>query len=98
MNASLVVGKVCVWNTRPEKEHRNHIDWKIKKKNYLILPATHFAVHDSRCAEMCQQVVHHVIILLIHLHHTVICGNKWLQSVLHQLEVAFSLSLAKPLQ
>lgn len=84
------------WNTRPEKEHRNHIDWKIK--NYCILPATHFAVHDSRCAEMCQQVIHHVIILLVHLHHTMICWNKWPQSVLHQLEVAFSLPLAELLQ
>lgn len=83
------------WNTRTGKVHRNHIDWKI---NYFILPATHFAVHDSGCAEMCQQVIHHVIILLIHLHHTMICWNKWPQSVLHQLEVAFSLSLAKLLQ
>lgn len=35
VNASLVVRKVCVWNTRPEKEHRNRIDWKIKKKTIL---------------------------------------------------------------
>lgn len=62
------------------------------------LPTAHLAIHDGRCVEMCQQVIHHVVILLVPLHHTVIGWNKGPQSVLHQPEVALLLSLTKPLQ
>lgn len=67
-------------------------------KQHLILPATHFAVHDSRCAEVSQQVIHHVIILPLQRHHAMVRWNKRPQSIPHQLEVAFSLPLTKPFQ
>lgn len=62
------------------------------------LPTAHLAVHDGRCVEMGQQVIHHVVILLVPLQHTVVGWNKGPQSVLHQPEVALLLSLTKPLQ
>lgn len=65
---------------------------------HLYLPAAHLAVHDSRCIEMGQQVIHHVVILLVQLHHSVVDWNKRPQSILHQPEVALSLPLTKPLQ
>lgn len=47
---------------------------------------------------MSEQVIHHVVILLIKLHHSVVGWNKRPQSVLHQPEVALLLALTKPLQ
>lgn len=47
---------------------------------------------------MGQQVIHHVVILLVPLHHTVVGWNKGPQSVLHQPEVALLFCLTKPLQ
>lgn len=47
---------------------------------------------------MGQQVIHHVVILLVLLHHTVVGWNKGPQSVLHQPKVALLLLLTKPLQ
>lgn len=66
--------------------------------NCSNLPAAHLAVHDGRCVEMGQQVIHHVVILLVPLHHTVVGWNKGPQSVLHQLQVALLLPLTVPLQ
>lgn len=64
----------------------------------LFLPTAHFAVHDGRCAEMVQQVIHHVVILLVQLNHIVVGWNKRPQRVLHQPQVALLFPLAKLLQ
>lgn len=47
---------------------------------------------------MGEQVIHHVVILLVPLHHAMVGWNKGPQNVLHQPEVALLLPLAKPLQ
>lgn len=69
-----------------------------KKCPHLFLPTAHLAVHNSWRAEMSQQVIHHVVLQLIQLHHTMVGWDKRTQSVLHQPEVALSLPLAKLLK
>lgn len=89
---ALLLGKIFI---AAQNHKRSIVIISIGKQQQLILPAAYFAVHDSRCAEMSQQVIHHVIILLVQSYHAMVRWNKWPQSVLHQLEVAFSLPLAK---
>lgn len=69
-----------------------------KKVPDLFLPTAHLAVHYGRRAEMGQQVIHHVVILLVQLHHTVVDWNKRPQIVLHQPQVALLFPLTKLLK
>lgn len=53
-------------------------------KCLTLVPAAHLTVHDGGRLKVGQQVVHHIVVLLVPLDNTVVTRHIGTKSVLHQ--------------